>query len=1173
MRLPVILAIQLLIVGTALGQRRFENIDALASRPATRALSPAARSALSRLTTPGSKVHIEARLGVPTFLWANREIAAPDTRNRSTEPVEITAAREHLSKFILPYQLEEYDVENAPVASIHNTGRGAIIVRFRQSINGFEVFRDEVKVIMNRKLELVAISGYLPSTSVGISSAFRLGQDEAVSSSFRHLTGKGLAVKNVSPSVGEGGYTLFALTATAQQALDISVSHLARSKPVLFHLPGSLVPGYYVELFDSTNDSAAGSLYAYVISAVDGSILYRQSLTASDSFSYRVWAQSSAPFLPHDGPQGTTASPHPTGLPDGFQPTLTVPTLVTLQNSPFSQSDPWLPTNATESVGNNVDAYVDIVSPDGFTPQKGDFRAATNGIRTFDYTYDPLLPPSSVSQRMASLTQLFFSLNFLHDWFYDSGFNEAAGNAQMDNFGRGGLGGDRILAEGQDFGGRNDANMSTPADGSSPRMQVYLWDGPQIRHVQVNSPAAIAGQYEAGFAVFGPAAFDISGNLVLVNDGSAAPTLACNSRFANGSEVRNNIAIIDRGTCNFDDKVSNAQRNGAIAVIIVNNVAGGPILMGATSTHGGPRIPVLSVSLNDGNLIKAALVENAVNTTLFRQPTPDLDAALDNQIAAHEWAHYLSNRLASLGNQVGAGMGEGWSDFVALLMTVREEDSAQAANDHWQGVYPLASYALGAEAPENYYFGVRRVPYSTDFSKDPLTFRHIADGEELPTSVPIRDFGIENSEVHNTGEIWTTMLWECYAALLRDTLGNTPRLTFSEAQQRMKDYLVASLKATPSAPTMLEARDALLTVAFANDIADGLAFAQAFARRGAGYGAVAPDRFSLTNSPGLVESFDLGNSLTFAGAALTDNPDSCDPDGSLDNGETGKLTVTLLNNGYGNLTNTTVTLSSTDPNITFPNGNTVSNVASSPFHEVSVDVPVHLSGATGIKVVDFTIEFTDPDLSVAPTPVQFSAAANYDVTLASAASETVEAPLDLLPWVRNATPEAAQWTQTEIAPLDHRWHGPDFPATSLTALVTPVLNVGPGNFSFSFIHRYGFEFSKSTNWDGGVIEISEDGVTWTDIGMSASPGYNGRLTTSSGNPIGGRRAFVGERALETVNVSLGTKYSGKTVRIRFLIGTDQATGSFGWEIDNIAFTGITNTPFPSVIADTTTCTP
>jgi hypothetical protein len=45
---------------------------------------------------------------------------------------------------------------------------------------------------------------------------------------------------------------------------------------------------------------------------------------------------------------------------------------------------------------------------------------------------------------MAALTQLFYTNNWLHDAFYDAGFNEAAGNAQQDDFGRGGLGGGQV---------------------------------------------------------------------------------------------------------------------------------------------------------------------------------------------------------------------------------------------------------------------------------------------------------------------------------------------------------------------------------------------------------------------------------------------------------------------------------------------------------------------------------------------------------------------------------------------------------------------------------------------------------------------------------------------------------------------------------------------------------
>src|SRR5690606_2116099 len=58
------------------------------------------------------------------------------------------------------------------------------------------------------------------------------------------------------------------------------------------------------------------------------------------------------------------------------------------------------------------------------------------------------------------------------------GFTEQAHNFQHDNFGRGGVGNDRISAQGQDYSGTNNANFQTPADGGRGRMQMYLWTGP-----------------------------------------------------------------------------------------------------------------------------------------------------------------------------------------------------------------------------------------------------------------------------------------------------------------------------------------------------------------------------------------------------------------------------------------------------------------------------------------------------------------------------------------------------------------------------------------------------------------------------------------------------------------------------------------------------------------------
>ncbi len=73
-------------------------------------------------------------------------------------------------------------------------------------------------------------------------------------------------------------------------------------------------------------------------------------------------------------------------------------------------------------------------------------------------------------------TALFFALNFAHDFFYDLGFDEAAGNFQQDNFNRGGSGGDPVKANARALG-RNNANYTHAADGSSPTINMFLWDG------------------------------------------------------------------------------------------------------------------------------------------------------------------------------------------------------------------------------------------------------------------------------------------------------------------------------------------------------------------------------------------------------------------------------------------------------------------------------------------------------------------------------------------------------------------------------------------------------------------------------------------------------------------------------------------------------------------------
>src|ERR1044072_7012478 len=156
---------------------------------------------------------------------------------------------------------------------------------------------------------------------------------------------------------------------------------------------------------------------------------------------------------------------------------------------------------------------------------------------------------------------------------------------------------------------------------SSLNTHKLAWNGPQVQAdvpnvltfgipvLVVNSPPGIAGTYDVGTAVYGPAltAPGVTGNLVLANDGTAPVTDGCEA-FPGGF-FTGQIAVIDRGTCSFKTKTLNAQNAGATAVIIINNVAGSPAPgLGEDASITTPiTIPTVSLTQSDGGIIVAQL--------------------------------------------------------------------------------------------------------------------------------------------------------------------------------------------------------------------------------------------------------------------------------------------------------------------------------------------------------------------------------------------------------------------------------------------------------------------------------------------------------------------------------------------------------------------------------------
>jgi uncharacterized repeat protein (TIGR01451 family) len=246
---------------------------------------------------------------------------------------------------------------------------------------------------------------------------------------------------------------------------------------------------------------------------------------------------------------------------------------------------------------------------------------------------------------------------------------------------------------------------------------------------------------------------------------------------------------------------------------------------------------------------------------VFSGPEPDRDGDFDAEIVLHEYTHGLSDRLVGGGGGLltlqAGGLGEGWSDFYALALLSESGDDPRAA-------YPMGGYATESffGLKENYYFGIRRYPYSTDLLKNPLTFKDIDPTQANPhTGVPVSPLDTFDpflaAEVHNSGELWCVTLWEVRANLIE---------RYGFAGNRLALQMITdALKLTPRNPNFLQARDAIILADQVNN--GGAHFNEiwrAFAKRGMGFGATSPDS---STTIGLHEAFNLPDALLIVPSA------------------------------------------------------------------------------------------------------------------------------------------------------------------------------------------------------------------------------------------------------------------------------------------------------------------
>ena len=222
------------------------------------------------------------------------------------------------------------------------------------------------------------------------------------------------------------------------------------------------------------------------------------------------------------------------------------------------------------------------------------------------------------------------------------------------------------------------------------------------------------------------------------------------------------------------------------------------------------------------------------NPTMQMFTCGNRDGDIDNGVIVHEYVHGVSTRLTGGANNSGClfndeQMGEGWSDYYALIMTLEPGDVATDPR-------PIGTWltGVGPNGPS-----IRTFPYSTDFAINPHTYNDI-----MSESIP-----------HGVGSVWAAMLWEMTWELIQSN-GFDPDIYNGTGGNNIALHLVTEgLKLQPCQPGFIDGRDAILA---ADEVLYNSAHIceiwEAFARRGLGFSAT---QGSSNNVNDGVEAFDL----------------------------------------------------------------------------------------------------------------------------------------------------------------------------------------------------------------------------------------------------------------------------------------------------------------------------
>jgi Zn-dependent metalloprotease len=436
--------------------RRLKNVDArrdpgalvlngataLAAKraPVDRTAAIDALIAQAPLGDPNSLVVDLHASGVPKTV-VNFDGVLTSARSGSPD----TIARDFLAEHSALFGLSPDEVQNLRITMDNlDEESGVTYLKYEQMVGSLPVFDSEIGVTISAHGEVVIVNQgqTLPGAVV---STDAIAPEQAITKAFEHC-GVEVSADALRPSASE-----------RDQASELIAyeNPLGQGRPdVLSQKTVVNVNGEAVLAYRTIVPKQGGEVYDTLVDANSGELLVRSSLV------HDVQGQ----VFKRDPTKGRTL--------EQFTPL-------------FGVADPW-PGASTLTSGNNVGALSDRDGGDGWEPVTTGatgpnaglsygFADSAKGTPAGQFSFAWSVAADPTTQQAASVTNLFYLCNYMHDWMYSLGFTESARNFQDNNYGRGGVGSDYVIAEAQDALFPNNSSFTALPDGYAGILEVGIY--------------------------------------------------------------------------------------------------------------------------------------------------------------------------------------------------------------------------------------------------------------------------------------------------------------------------------------------------------------------------------------------------------------------------------------------------------------------------------------------------------------------------------------------------------------------------------------------------------------------------------------------------------------------------------------------------------------------------